>query len=645
MPVPNQTPYIVYNANGLTTVFPFEFYIISASDIQVSINGTVVTSGYSVSGVGNVSGGDLTFMTPPANGSVVMLERVVPTYRLTDYQDNGDLLADTVNKDFDRLWMAIQRYSIHLGLALRRPLFGGPYNAEGYRISNGADPVDKQDFATRNYVDSVALSRVLRVPESYVATVPPVSARANHLLAFNAEGNPIAVLPESGSATDVLIDLASTEDGKGDALIALKQPFTGALSRTVHDKMADSVSAKDFATGDGVTDDYAKLMECYQWAAAHGKSMFIPAGIYKFSQKLVFDTPGVFIYGAGMNSTSLRFTGTGTAIEFNDSKPNNGVFSFSGGISDLEVVGNSDTTNIIYNKNVNHWYLSRVNTREASTINGVGLRIEGPTGCHIQHFVCSTNAQLMTNRPQNGIYIDAIASTGGRTACTTLLHPIIEGMTGDGVHLRGCDQLAWIGGTSENNGGNGVTFSDGGQPRINTLIGVGFESNLGFADIYDAGQMNRFINCTSLDKTYFGVTSLFGEISGGYHQNIIVEGEFTSVHDLKYSFFGGGGLFQPKENTKYWNLFNSQTSSIVNLPKAGHQISLGASPFLFTNSYGFPIDVMMDADSSSVVTAVYFCEGTTPNVKVDASGSIRLDPGNSLRITYSGTPTFYWMPR
>lgn len=645
MPVPNQTPYIVYNANGLTTVFPFEFYIISASDIQVSINGTVVTSGYSVSGVGNVSGGDLTFMTPPANGSVVMLERVVPTYRLTDYQDNGDLLADTVNKDFDRLWMAIQRYSIHLGLALRRPLFGGPYNAEGYRISNGADPVDKQDFATRNYVDSVALSRVLRVPESYVATVPPVSARANHLLAFNAEGNPIAVLPESGSAADVLIDLASTEDGKGDALIALKQPFTGALSRTVHDKMADSVSAKDFATGDGVTDDYAKLMECYQWAAANGKSMFIPAGIYKFSQKLVFDTPGVFIYGAGMNSTSLRFTGTGTAIEFNDSKPNNGVFSFSGGISDLEVVGNSNTTNIIYNKNVNHWYLSRVNTREASTINGVGLRIEGPTGCHIQHFVCSTNAQLMTNRPFTGIWMDAIASTGGRTACTTLLHPIIEGMTGDGVHLRGCDQLTWIGGTSENNGGNGVTFSDAGQPRINTLIGVGFEANLGFADVFDAGQMNRFINCTSTKQFYFGATSLYSEVSGGYHQKILTEGDFTTIHDLKYSFFASAGTVGIRENTKIHNVFNSQTNTVTPFNKGGHLLALGTSPFLFTNTYGFPIDVMMDADSSSVVTAVYFCEGTTPNVKVDASGGIRLDPGNSLRITYSGSPTFYWMPR
>lgn len=117
MSVPNQTPYIIYNANGLTTVFPFEFYIINAGDIQVSINGTPVSSGYSVSGVGNVTGGDVIFITPPAAGTVVMLERVVPTYRLTDYQDNGDLLADTVNKDFDRLWMAIQRSFIYLGLA------------------------------------------------------------------------------------------------------------------------------------------------------------------------------------------------------------------------------------------------------------------------------------------------------------------------------------------------------------------------------------------------------------------------------------------------------------------------------------------------------------------------------------------------
>lgn len=208
MSVPNQTPYIIYNANGLTTVFPFEFYIINASDIQVTINGTLVTSGYSVSGAGNVGGGDVIFITPPANGSVVMLERVVPTYRLTDYQDNGDLLADTVNKDFDRLWMAIQRSFIYLGLALRRPLFGGPFNAEGYRIEKLADPVNDQDAATKKYVETISLARTLRVPESTVQPVPPVSLRANQILAFNAFGDPIAVPPASGSASDVLIELA-----------------------------------------------------------------------------------------------------------------------------------------------------------------------------------------------------------------------------------------------------------------------------------------------------------------------------------------------------------------------------------------------------------------------------------------------------
>ncbi|HAT2449631.1 TPA: effector protein, partial [Citrobacter freundii] len=214
MSVPNQTPYIIYNANGLTTVFPFEFYIISASDIQVSINGTVITSGYTVSGVGNVSGGDLTFLTPPANGAVVMLERVVPTYRLTDYQDNGDLLADTVNKDFDRLWMAIQRSFIYLGLALRRPLLGGPFNAEGYRIENLADPVNDQDAASKKYVQQVGqtnLNRTVRVPESYVAPVPALDIRRNKLFAWDGVGNPICVLPESGSAADVMIQLAKPE--------------------------------------------------------------------------------------------------------------------------------------------------------------------------------------------------------------------------------------------------------------------------------------------------------------------------------------------------------------------------------------------------------------------------------------------------
>ncbi|BDG86585.1 GDSL-type esterase/lipase family protein [Citrobacter koseri] len=192
MSVPNQTPYIIYTANGLTTVFPFEFYIISASDIQVTINGAVVTTGYTVSGTGNTGGGDVTFLTPPASGVTVMLERVVPTFRLTDYQDNGDLLADTVNKDFDRLWMAIQRSFIFI-------------------------------------------NRTLRVPEiSGVNQLPAKEQRKNKLLAFNDAGEPITVLPQSGSASDVLIELAKPS---GSGLIGAPD------GRTVEQWLVESDSA------------------------------------------------------------------------------------------------------------------------------------------------------------------------------------------------------------------------------------------------------------------------------------------------------------------------------------------------------------------------------------------------------------------
>ncbi|KLE40655.1 phage tail fiber domain-containing protein [Klebsiella aerogenes] len=240
MSVPNQIPYNIYTANGQTTVFTYEFYIISASDLEVSINGSVVASGYTVSGVGNKDGGDITFLTPPANGAVVMLERVVPTYRLTDYQDNGDLLADTVNKDFDRIWMAIQRAFIDLGFALTRPYFGGPFNAKGYRIENLADPVNDQDAATKKYVieqGKLSLVRALRVPESNVGIVPPVNVRSNMLLGFNDLGNPVAIAGQTDTA-DLALKLASTA---GASLVGTENGLTVqemlSLGRIVYPEM------------------------------------------------------------------------------------------------------------------------------------------------------------------------------------------------------------------------------------------------------------------------------------------------------------------------------------------------------------------------------------------------------------------------
>ncbi|CAI1774540.1 GDSL-like Lipase/Acylhydrolase [Serratia entomophila] len=174
MSVPNQTPYNIYTANGLTTVFPYEFMLLSASDLDVSINGTSLTDGYVVQGVGNPGGGDVVFLTPPDNNSVVMNLRKLPIMRSTDYQDNGDLRAVTLDNDFDRLWMAMQQIFLSDSLSLKRPLFGGDYDAHGLTVTNLRDPQNPQDAATMHWVQ---LQYAIPIEEAKQARDEAVAAR------------------------------------------------------------------------------------------------------------------------------------------------------------------------------------------------------------------------------------------------------------------------------------------------------------------------------------------------------------------------------------------------------------------------------------------------------------------------------------
>ena len=83
------------------------------------------------------------------------------------------------------------------------------------------------------------------------------------------------------SSSKLASDLASSSNGKGDALIALKQPVTGSVARTVHDKLAENISLKDFgAIGDGTANDTAAITLALSYMAATGNNVFVPPGIY-----------------------------------------------------------------------------------------------------------------------------------------------------------------------------------------------------------------------------------------------------------------------------------------------------------------------------------------------------------------------------
>lgn len=156
MSVPVQDTVFEYTANGATTVFPYECYVIVATDLKVYADDVEVTSGFTVTDVGNQDGGNVVFAVAPADGTKIRIERIVEVKRDTDYQENGDFLADTVNKDFDRIWMALQRVGYLLGLdpgQIGRALLLGPddtdgagsYRARQNRIQDLGDPTGDQD--------------------------------------------------------------------------------------------------------------------------------------------------------------------------------------------------------------------------------------------------------------------------------------------------------------------------------------------------------------------------------------------------------------------------------------------------------------------------------------------------------------------
>ncbi len=165
MSVQNQTPFNSYTANGATTVFPFTFLLLEAGDLVVELAGVAQTTGFSVSGIGAPGGGSVTFTVAPANGVKVLLKRVLTLQRLTDYQNNGDLLSATLNKDFDRIWHAMQQLQQNDIRALKLPFDtptdqvipqdaatranrGVKFDASGNLILANFDPDNAQDDAT-----------------------------------------------------------------------------------------------------------------------------------------------------------------------------------------------------------------------------------------------------------------------------------------------------------------------------------------------------------------------------------------------------------------------------------------------------------------------------------------------------------------
>lgn len=123
MTVSAQTPINRSTANGVTTVFPYNFKVLAAADLEVSLDGVVktLTTDYTLSGVGDDAGGNVTMLSAPANGVTVVRRRNMAYIREVDYQDQGELPTDTLDDDQDAPILMIQQVAEGLSRAVSLP--------------------------------------------------------------------------------------------------------------------------------------------------------------------------------------------------------------------------------------------------------------------------------------------------------------------------------------------------------------------------------------------------------------------------------------------------------------------------------------------------------------------------------------------
>ena len=117
-----------YSGNGSTSVFNYTFKITDDDDIQVIIRSSTgaetvktKTTHYTVSGVGNSGGGQVTFTSGniPVSGETIVLRRSTPQTQGLDLIENDPMPAENIETAYDKLTVIAQELQEQVDRSLK----------------------------------------------------------------------------------------------------------------------------------------------------------------------------------------------------------------------------------------------------------------------------------------------------------------------------------------------------------------------------------------------------------------------------------------------------------------------------------------------------------------------------------------------
>lgn len=331
-----------YTGDGSTTDYTLTFPYLAVADVRVSLD-DVGTTAFSL-----INATTLRFNSAPSNGVAIRI------YRVTDDSNN--------------------KIVFNSGSSIK------------------AD--DLNDAVNRNlYIAQETTSNLANVTAGGVADNSLTSSKYADNSVTTPKIGPLAVTTAKLadlSVTTAKLANSSVTDAK---LANFVQDGTGAVGRSLHAKLKDSVSVKDFgAVGNGVANDKAAIQAAIDSLGSSGGSIYFPHGDYLIDSQLLIDKDRISLVGNGIGTKIICNNPTSGAIKVTKTS---GYLQFFT-ILDLQIKMNASSA-VTSGAALELDEVSRCNIQNVYIDDGfIGVLLKGVQQCNID------NLQVLYEDDNNG---------------------------------------------------------------------------------------------------------------------------------------------------------------------------------------------------------------------------------------------------